>query len=147
LLHQRDIIGIDLLDQKSKFPVMMEQEKKGSILVKKGKGTRNITIYLSSVAGQSCQVLTFQLVDGSTFGLRPLFLLRDKGKRTEMTGTQHVETLKHQFLHYITIKMVLVIFYHQNNFKHNSCFLHLCYLVAASTGSKLQLFQRWRVWE
>jgi hypothetical protein len=25
--------------------------------------------------------------------------------------------------------------------------LHLCYLVAASTGSKLQLFQRWREWE
>jgi hypothetical protein len=27
-----------------------------------------------------------------------------------MTGTQNVGTLKHQFLHYITIKMVLVIF-------------------------------------
>jgi hypothetical protein len=25
--------------------------------------------------------------------------------------------------------------------------LHLCYLVAISTGSKLQLFQRWREWE
>jgi hypothetical protein len=25
--------------------------------------------------------------------------------------------------------------------------VHLCYLVATSTGSKLQLFQRWREWE
>jgi hypothetical protein len=25
--------------------------------------------------------------------------------------------------------------------------LHLCYLVATSTGSKLQLFKRWREWE
>jgi hypothetical protein len=33
-----------------------------------------------------------------------------------MTGSQHVGTLKHQFLHYITIKMVLAIFYYQNNF-------------------------------
>jgi hypothetical protein len=43
--------------------------------------------------------------------------------------------------------MVLVIFHNQNNFKHNSCLVHLCYLVATSTGSKLQLFQRWREWE
>jgi hypothetical protein len=43
--------------------------------------------------------------------------------------------------------MVLVLFYYQNHFKLNSFFLHLCYLVAASTGSKLQLFQRWREWE
>jgi hypothetical protein len=40
-----------------------------------------------------------------------------------------VGTLKHPFIHYITIKMVL------------------CYLVATSTGSKSQLFQRWREWE
>jgi hypothetical protein len=32
-----------------------------------------------------------------------------KGKRTEITGTQHVVTLKHKFLHYITIKMVFFI--------------------------------------
>jgi hypothetical protein len=32
-----------------------------------------------------------------------------------MTVTQHVGTLKHQFLYYITIKMVLVIFHYQNN--------------------------------
>jgi hypothetical protein len=64
-----------------------------------------------------------------------------------MTETQHVGTLKHTFVHYITIKMVLVLFHCQNNFKHNFCFLHLCYLVAASTGSKLQLFQLWREWE
>jgi hypothetical protein len=64
-----------------------------------------------------------------------------------MTGTQHVGALKHQFLHYITIKIVLIIFYYQNHFQYNSCFLHLCYMIATSTGSKLQLFQRWREWE
>jgi hypothetical protein len=64
-----------------------------------------------------------------------------------MTGTQHVGTLKTQFLHYINIKMVLVIFHYQNYFKQNSCLVHLCYLVAASNGSKLQLFQCWREWE
>jgi hypothetical protein len=35
---------------------------------------------------------------------------------------------------------VLVIFYYRNNI----LFWHLCYLVATSTGSKLQIFQRWR---
>jgi hypothetical protein len=42
-----------------------------------------------------------------------------KGKKTrkEMTGTQHVGTLKHKFLQYITIKNVLVLFHYQNNFK------------------------------
>jgi hypothetical protein len=44
-----------------------------------------------------------------------MFLLRDKGRRTEMTWTQLVGTLKLQFLHYITIKMVLVIFHCQDN--------------------------------
>jgi hypothetical protein len=64
-----------------------------------------------------------------------------------MTVTQHVRTLKTQFLHYITIKMVLVIFHNQNNFKQNACLVHLCYLVATSSSSKLQFFQRWREWE
>jgi hypothetical protein len=32
-----------------------------------------------------------------------------------MTGTQHVGTLKQQCIHYITLKMVLDIFYYQNN--------------------------------
>jgi hypothetical protein len=64
-----------------------------------------------------------------------------------MTGTQHVGTLKHQFLYYITIKMVLLLFYYQKIIKLNSCFLHLCYLVETSTGCKSQLFQRWREWE
>jgi hypothetical protein len=53
------------------------------------------------------------------FDLWPLFLLRDKGKRKEMTGTQHVGTLKYIFLHYITIKMVLVLFNFQNIIKLN----------------------------
>jgi hypothetical protein len=46
-----------------------------------------------------------------------LFLLRAKGKRKEMTGTQHVGTFKHKFLQYITIKNVLVLFHYQNNFE------------------------------
>jgi hypothetical protein len=37
-----------------------------------------------------------------------------------MTGTQHVGTLKHKFLQYITIKNVLVLFHYQNNFEMNS---------------------------
>jgi hypothetical protein len=41
----------------------------------------------------------------------PLLLLRAKGKRKEMTRTQHVGTLKHQFLQYITIKNVFVLFH------------------------------------
>jgi hypothetical protein len=49
------------------------------------------------------------------FPLWPLFLQREKEKRTEMTGTQHVGTLKHEVLHFITIKMVLVIFHFQKN--------------------------------
>jgi hypothetical protein len=57
-----------------------------------------------------------------------------------------VGTLK-QIFYYITIKRVLVIFHYQNNFQHNSCFLHLCYLVATSTSSKLQLFQPGGEWE
>jgi hypothetical protein len=39
--------------------------------------------------------LIFHPVDGSTFGLRPLFHLRDGGKWTEMTATQHGGTLRH----------------------------------------------------
>jgi hypothetical protein len=50
----------------------------------------------------------------------PLFLLRAKGKRKKMTGTQHVGTLKHKFLQYITIKNELVLFLYQNNLEINS---------------------------
>jgi hypothetical protein len=39
--------------------------------------------------------LTSRLVGGSTFGLWPLFHLRDGGKWTEMTATQHGGTLRH----------------------------------------------------
>jgi hypothetical protein len=91
--------------------------------------------------------LTLHPLGGSTLRMWPLFLLRAKGKRKEMTGTQHVGTLKHQFLQYITIKNVLVLFHYQNNFEMNYCILHLCYLVATSTGSMSQLFRGWREWE
>jgi hypothetical protein len=64
--------------------------------------------------------LTLHPLGGSTPRLWPLFLLRAKGKRKEMTGTQHVGTLKHKFLQYIKIKNVLVLFYYQNNFEMNS---------------------------
>jgi hypothetical protein len=49
-----------------------------------------------------------------------VYLLRAKGKRKEMTGTQHVGTLKHKFLQYITIKNELVLFHYQNNLGMNS---------------------------
>jgi hypothetical protein len=55
--------------------------------------------------------LTLHPLGGSTPCLWPLFLLRAKGKRKEMSGTQHVGTLKHQFLQYITIKNVFVLFF------------------------------------
>jgi hypothetical protein len=64
--------------------------------------------------------LTLHPLGGSTPCMWPLFLLRAKGKRKEMTGTQHVGTLKHQFLQYITKKNVLVLFHCQNNFEMNS---------------------------
>jgi hypothetical protein len=54
--------------------------------------------------------LTFHLVGVSTFGLCSLFLLRDKGKRKEMTRISHQGTLKHQFLYYISIKIAHVHF-------------------------------------
>jgi hypothetical protein len=60
----------------------------------------------------------------------------------ETTWIQHVGTFKLQFLPYITLKMVLVLLHYKNYKKLNPCSLHLCYLVAASTGSKSQLFQR-----
>jgi hypothetical protein len=44
-----------------------------------------------------------------------------------MTETQHVGTLKTKFLHYITIKMVLVIFHCQNSFIQNSCLVLLLF--------------------
>jgi hypothetical protein len=50
----------------------------------------------------------------------PLFLLIAKGKPKEMTGTQHVGTLKHKFLQYIKIKNVLVLFHYQNTYEMNS---------------------------
>jgi hypothetical protein len=43
-LLERDIIGIDLLDQKLMFPVMMAQEKKGSIIINEGKVRRKIEV-------------------------------------------------------------------------------------------------------
>jgi hypothetical protein len=59
--------------------------------------------------------LTVHPVDGSMFGLWPLFHLREGGKWTEMTDTQHGEALRHWFLFYTT-------------------------LVSPSTGCKSQLF-------
>jgi hypothetical protein len=56
--------------------------------------------------------LTVHPVDGSTFGLWPLFHLRDGGKRTEMTATPHGEALRHWFLFYTTLKIMLVLFHY-----------------------------------
>jgi hypothetical protein len=63
--------------------------------------------------------LTLHPLGGSTPRMWPLFLMRAKGKGKEMTGTLHVGTLKHQFLQYITIKNVFVLFHYQNNFEMN----------------------------
>jgi hypothetical protein len=54
--------------------------------------------------------LTSRLVGGSTFGLWPLFHLRDGGKWTEMTATQHRGTLRREFLHFISITIMLNFF-------------------------------------
>jgi hypothetical protein len=81
--------------------------------------------------------LTLHPLGGSTPRLWPLFLLRAKGKRKEMTGTQQVGTLKHQFLQYITLKNVFVLFHYQNNFEMNY----------SSSIWWRQLFRGWREWE
>jgi hypothetical protein len=48
----------------------------------------------------------------------------------------------------MTIKIVVFFwFFYQTIIELNYCSLHLCYLVATSTGSKSPLFQRWREWE
>jgi hypothetical protein len=60
--------------------------------------------------------LTLHPLGSSTPRLWPLFLLRAKGNQKEMTGKQHVGALKHQFLQYITIKNVFVLFHYQNYF-------------------------------
>jgi hypothetical protein len=86
--------------------------------------------------------LTFCLVGGSMFGLWPLFHLRDGGKGTEMTATQHGGTLRHIFLHYITIKIMLVFFHFLVFSKNNWCYFYLSDLVSPSTGCKSQLFKR-----
>jgi hypothetical protein len=63
--------------------------------------------------------LTFHLIDGSTFGLRPLFHLRDGGKWTEMTATKHgtlISSLHHNtnyacFFHWLFFfKFILLLF-------------------------------------
>jgi hypothetical protein len=56
--------------------------------------------------------LTFRLVGGSTYGLWPLFLLRDWGKWTEMTATQQGGFLRRYYKKVtITIKIMLVLFH------------------------------------
>jgi hypothetical protein len=61
--------------------------------------------------------LTIRLASGSTFGLCPLFLLRDGGKWTnggkwtETTATQHGGTVRLKFIYYITIKIIVVFFH------------------------------------
>jgi hypothetical protein len=73
--------------------------------------------------------LTFCVVGGSTFVLWPLFHLRDGGKWTEMTASQHGGTLRHKFLHLITLTIMLSFF--QLLYFSIVIFLicYLCYLV------------------
>jgi hypothetical protein len=82
--------------------------------------------------------LTFCRVGGSMFCLWPLFYLRDGGKWTEMTATQHRGTLRHYFLHYITIQIMLGFFHYF--FIFMMLLFFLCDLLSPSTGCKSQLF-------
>jgi hypothetical protein len=86
--------------------------------------------------------LTFRLVGSSTFGLWPLFHLRDGGKWTEMSATQHGGTLRHYFLHYITIKIMLGFFHQLFLFLFLMLLFFLGDLVSPSTGCKSRLFLR-----
>jgi hypothetical protein len=57
-------------------------------------------------AFEHCPSLTFHLVGGEPFGLWPVLLLKDGGKLTDMTATQHLATLGKQFP-----KMMLALFF------------------------------------
>jgi hypothetical protein len=76
--------------------------------------------YIRALSAATAANLTLHPLGGSTPRMWPLFLLGAKGKQKEMTGTQHVGTLKHKLLQYITNKNVLVLFHYQNNFEMNS---------------------------
>jgi hypothetical protein len=67
--------------------------------------------HIRALSAASAAKFNMHPLGGSTPCMWPLFLLRAKGKRKEMTGTQHVGTLKHKILQYITIKNVLVLFH------------------------------------
>jgi hypothetical protein len=105
------------------------------------KNTRLTRSHLFELCRRTQQPsLTFRLVGGSMFGLWPLFHLRDGGKWTEMTATQHGGTLRHDFLHYFTIKIMLSFFHYLDFFKNNCCSFYLSNLVSPNTGCKSQLF-------
>jgi hypothetical protein len=78
------------------------------------------------------------------FWLVPAEILGKTDRNKWDTACGNFKTFVFLIYHY---KMVLVLFHYQNNFKLNSCFLHLCYLVVTSAGSKLQPFYRLREWE
>jgi hypothetical protein len=85
--------------------------------------------------------LNFHPVGGSNFGLRPLFLLRNKGSQKEMTGTESMwELFKTSISSLYPYKIVLVLFHKKENLTESLSFAP-CYLVATSAGSKSQLFQ------
>jgi pimeloyl-ACP methyl ester carboxylesterase len=68
-------------------------ERLGKQLFSKSSLARKIVFELCRRTEQPS--LTFRLVGGSTFGLWPLFHLRDGGKWPEMIGTQYGGTLRH----------------------------------------------------
>jgi hypothetical protein len=96
--------------ENSLFPCLTSEYKKCIVL----RPQKMQSIFANAIRALSpALAVKFNISSGrwQHFPLWPLFLQREKGKRTEMTGTQHVGTLKYQFIHYSTIKMVLVFFH------------------------------------
>jgi hypothetical protein len=81
--------------------------------------------------------LTFQ-----SFRLWTVFLPRYGRKWTEMTGTQHVGTLEHLFLQYITINKIFICLKHI--FYLNFCYYPFCFFIAIY---RLQFTTFWTLME
>jgi hypothetical protein len=84
-----------MLTRKIKNTFLFVREERGSVWL----GAVKMQVIFELCRRIEQPSFTVHPVDGSMFGLWPLFHLRDGGKWTEMTATQHGETLRHLFLH------------------------------------------------